>query len=135
MIFLIIASPDNPISLSLKPGKYDFKVVVKGEVKPIMVTKKVTKVDKTFVLRDVYVGEEDVHLCVGLIYGSVITQYIQKYRYTKRVVREEFEYFKNSTFFRQVSLEALTELCDYWMAYPSKIDSVVSQYSITRNKK
>lgn len=122
----------NTIVLSLRPGKYDFKVVVKGNVTPVMVTKKVEKVNKTFELKNVYVGDEDVHLLLGLLFGSVITQYIQKYRYTKKIVREEFEYFKRQTFFNQVSVETLTELCDYWMAYRTNIDQVYTQYSIGR---
>ncbi len=123
---------DNTISLSLKPGYYDFKVRVKGTIKATGFASSEGNVNRTFELKNVYVGDNDVYLCLCLIYGSVVTRYTEKY--TGKFVRDEFDHFKKEHQFLQVSLDALNSVCDYWKAYKLDIDQVYSQYAISKKR-
>ncbi len=120
----------NTISLSLRPGYYSFKIHVTGNVKVIGHTNSEQKVDKTFELKNVYVGDKDVHLCVSMIYGSVVTRYTE--RYSGKFVKDEFNYFDKNFQFAQVTLSSLKNACDYWNAYEAKITEVETQYSIQK---
>lgn len=120
----------NTLVLSLRPGYYTFKIHVSGNVKVIGHSNSESKVDKTFELKNVYVGEGDTHLCVSMIFGSVVTRYTEKY--TGKFVRDEFNYFDKSFQFAEVTLSSLNDICDYWMAYKTEVDQVYTQYAVSR---
>lgn len=122
----------NTVALSLRPGYYDFKVVVKGTVKATGYASSEGKVNRTFELKNVYVGDDDAYLCVCLTYGSVVTRYTEKY--TGKFVRDEFDHFKKEHKFLQVSLGTLNQVCNYWEAYKVNIDQVYSGYAINRKR-
>ena len=121
---------DNTLVLSLRPGTYDFKIKVEGNAKTVSYSNSDSKVSKTFTLNNVYVGDEDVYLCVSMAFSPVVTQY--QNISTGRIVKEEFEYFKKRYQFSRVSLETLNTVCNYWMAYKFEINEAHTQLSAQR---
>ena len=126
----------NAIALSLKPGSYDFKVVVKGNVKSTTLTKDSkqgeSSVNKTFELKNVYVGEQDVYLAVVLLFGTVYTEYTRFSTSTGKYTYDEFDSFNKRFKFLQVSLSSLNSVCNYWMAYEAKMDECETQYKLQK---
>lgn len=122
----------NTVALSLRPGTYDFEVNVIGEVKTSTYAKKVEKINKCFKLNGVIVGDNDVHLVLAMAYGSVVTQTVRTY--TGEVIKEEFEYFKRRQEFGVVSINVLNKICNYWNAYQTNIDEVISLVKIHKNR-
>lgn len=121
---------ENTLVLSLRPGTYDFKLKVEGNVKSTQFLEADTKISKTFTLKNVSVGNEDVYLCVSMAFAPVYTEY--RNVSSGNVVKEEFEYFKQRYQFSRVSLQTLNALCDYWMAYKTNVDQVYTQLSAQR---
>lgn len=123
---------ENTISLSLRPGYYDFKVVVKGNVKVVGHSSSDTKINRSFTLSNVYVGDDDTYLCLAMVYGSVVTRYTEKY--TGKFVRDEFNHFEKKHQFVQVSLSTLQNACDYWEAYNINVNQVFTQYAVGKKR-
>lgn len=67
-----------------------------------------------------------------MAYGSVVTQTIRTY--TGEVINEEFEYFKRKQEFGVVSINVLNKICNYWNAYQTDVDEVISWFKIAKNK-
>ncbi len=102
--------------ISLKPGKYNFKIEVEVEgysgVKVYDGKSTKFSIHKYFELNDVVVGEDDVYLCFAAVFSAIWTEYRESD--TGRKVKKEFTEWKKEYNFKQVSKSALERLYSKW---------------------
>ncbi len=111
-----------PILLSLSPGYYDFKIRITGNVMVPSLNNSEKTVYETMSLKNVYIGNEHIHLCVYLQYASVFTEY--KNASTGRIIRKEFTRFNEHHEFFKLSQEAVNDYSAFWHSTSKNIDKV-----------
>lgn len=132
-VLLLDLMTSNAVSLSLRPGRYDFTVKVEGGVrsKSAMVTNSEHKISKTFELRNVEVGNNDVFLCVAMQFTMCYDEY---YRGSS-VVEQRCTSWKKDYQFVNVSKYELEQTCNFWNAYQFSIkEHPETNWYLARNK-
>ena len=132
-ILLLDIMTSNAVSLSLRPGHYDFMVKVEGGIrsKSAMVTNSEQKISKTFELRNVEVGNNDVFLCVAMQFTMCYDEYYRG----STVVEQRCTSWKKNYQFVNVSRYDLESTCNFWNAYQFSIkEHPETNWYLVRNK-